>query len=78
MPDALDLAVGRVIQEIRHEKGLSQEALSFAANRHRTYVSLIERGRYSPSVRTLWTLAEALGVKPSEIIGRVEGELEAS
>ena len=72
---ALEIAFGSVIRELREERGLSQEALSFACGRHRTYVSLIERGKNSPSIQTLWMLAEALEIRPSEILQRVEGPL---
>ena len=71
----LETAFGQVIRELREKQGLSQEELSFAANRHRTYVSLIERGRNSPSMRTLWVLADALGVEPADIIRRVQRRL---
>jgi transcriptional regulator with XRE-family HTH domain len=71
----LQLAFGEVIRELRGKAGLSQEGLSFACGRHRTYVSLIERGRNAPSITTLWLLAEALGVRPSEIIRRTERRL---
>ena len=64
--------MGRVIRELREERGLSQEALGFACGRHRTYVSLIERGRNSPSLRTLQMLADALEVQPSELVRRAE------
>jgi transcriptional regulator with XRE-family HTH domain len=69
---ALDRAFGEVLRELRQERGLSQEGLSFACERHRTYVSLLERGRSSPSLGTLWMLAKALEVRPSEIVRRVE------
>ncbi len=72
----LDRAFGAVIRELRHERGLSQEALSFACQRHRTYVSLIERGRNSVSVQTLWMLSGALGVRPSAVLLRVEARLD--
>lgn len=65
-------AFGQVLRELRHQRGLSQEALSFACGRHRTYVSLLERGLNSPSLRTLWMLAEALDVRPSTLIRRTE------
>jgi transcriptional regulator with XRE-family HTH domain len=71
----LEIVFGQVIRELREKQGLSQEQLSFAAARHRTYVSLIERGRNSPSIRTLWLLADALGVEPSDIIRRVQKRL---
>ena len=72
--DDLQTVFGRVVREFRMKAGLSQEALSFACGRHRTYVSLIERGKNAPSILTLWALAEALGVAPSKIIRRVETE----
>lgn len=72
MPADLDRAFGDVVRELRHERGLSQEALSFACDRHRTYVSLLERGRNSPSLRTLWLIADALEVSPSVLVRRVE------
>jgi transcriptional regulator with XRE-family HTH domain len=68
-------ALGEVIRELRQRRGLSQEELSFACHRHRTYVSLIERGKNSPSMRTLWLIAEALEVRPSEVIRKVERRL---
>jgi transcriptional regulator with XRE-family HTH domain len=68
----LQEAFGQVVREFRLKAGLSQEALSFACGRHRTYVSLIERGKNAPSITTLWLLADALNVRPSEIIRRVE------
>jgi transcriptional regulator with XRE-family HTH domain len=71
----LQVAFGQVIRDLRLEAGLSQEALSLSCGRHRTYVSLIERGKNSPSITTLWLLAEALGVQPSTVIRRVEKAL---
>ncbi|MFI5053017.1 MAG: helix-turn-helix domain-containing protein [Acidimicrobiia bacterium] len=75
MSTELNQAFGEVVRELRHDRDLSQEALSFACGRHRTYVSLLERGRNSPSLDTLWTIADALGVAASEIIERVERRL---
>lgn len=71
----LQVAFGQVIRELRKKAGLSQEALSFACHRHRTYVSLLERGMNAPSITTLWMMSEALGVTPSGVIRRVEARL---
>jgi transcriptional regulator with XRE-family HTH domain len=71
----LQVAFGQVIRDLRLEAGLSQEALSLSCGRHRTYISLIERGKNSPSITTLWLMAEALGVQPSAVIRRVEKAL---
>lgn len=72
MADSVAQAFGEVLRELRNQRGLSQEALSFACERHRTYVSILERGLNSPSLSTIWMFADALGVKPSEIVRRVE------
>jgi transcriptional regulator with XRE-family HTH domain len=72
----LKAAFGSVIRQLREDQGLSQEALSFAAGRHRTYVSLLERGRNSPSLATLWSLAAALKMPASEIVEKVERHLQ--
>ncbi len=71
-----DDAFGRVLRRLRQERGMSQEALAHACDRHRTYISLLERGRNSPSLRTLFRLATALGTLPSSIIRHVEVEIE--
>ena len=76
-PEGLDDAFGRVLRTTRRRKGLTQEALAFAGNLHPTYVSLLERGKNSPSLRALFVLAEALGVKPSELVARTESELRS-
>ena len=65
-------AFGLVLQELRHELNLSQEVLGFESGYHRTYISLLERGRKSPSLNTIFQLASVLRVTPSEIIRRVE------
>jgi transcriptional regulator with XRE-family HTH domain len=70
-------AFGAVVRDLRVRAKLSQEELSFACGRHRTYVSLIERGKNAPSITTLWLLAEALDVSPSLVIRRVENHLKS-
>lgn len=63
---------GQVLQQLRRDRGLSQEELGFASGYHRTYISLLERGHKSPSLRTIFELAKALKVEPSEIVERVQ------
>lgn len=71
-PHPLDAAFGRAVRALRVERGLSQEALSFACGRHRTYVSGIERATSSPTLGTMAVLADALGVSTSELVRRAE------
>jgi len=66
---------GQVIQELRRQRGLSQEELGFESGLHRTYVSLLERGKRSPTLTTLIQLATALNIQPSEIVRRVESRM---
>jgi transcriptional regulator with XRE-family HTH domain len=68
-------AFAQVLKELRTKRGLSQEALAHACDRHRTYISLLERAKHSPSLGVLFNLADALGTRPSEILRRVEAKL---
>jgi transcriptional regulator with XRE-family HTH domain len=65
-------AFGKVLREIRNEHSLSQEELGFESGYHRTYISLLERGKKSPSLNTVFQLGAVLGVSPSEILRRTE------
>ena len=63
---------GNVLKQLRNDKGLSQEELGFESGYHRTYISLLERGKKSPSLKTIFQLAKALDVDPSEIMKRLQ------
>ena len=65
-------AFGLVLRDLRKERGLSQEALALDAGIQRNYVSLIERGINQPTVTTIFKLAIALKVRPSELVALVE------
>lgn len=55
------LAIGDHIRKLREKASISQENLSLKAGYYRTYVGKIEQGLYSPSLHTVWRLADALG-----------------
>ena len=74
----LENAFGKVLRELRTERGLSQESLALEASVQRNYVSLLERGKYAASLRVLFQLADALAVSPAEIVSRMELELRAT
>ncbi len=73
----LDRFLGAEIQRLRTAKGWSQEYLAEVANLHRTYISQLERGLKSPSVRVLYQIAAALGVTMSALLEVVEESLDA-
>jgi transcriptional regulator with XRE-family HTH domain len=68
----IDEAFGRVLRRLREDRGLSQEQLAFESGLHRTYISLIERGKRSPSLRTIQKIALALGSRLSAVISEVD------
>ena len=51
---------------------LTQEQLSFAAEIDRSYISLLEHDKKSPTVDMLFRLCDTLGVSASSLLARVE------
>ena len=68
-------AFGRVLRRLRTDRKLSQEQLALEADLQRNYISLLERGENSASVRTIFKLTAALGVSAAELFTQVESEL---
>jgi len=66
------LALGRRLRELRAEQGFSQEAFADHCGLHRTAMSLIERGKRVPSLRTLATLSQGFGISLSELLEDVD------
>ena len=67
---------GRVIRQLREERGVTQEVLSGLAALSRSHLADIERGSVSASVDTLWRICDALGLRLSDLIRRVEEETD--
>lgn len=64
--------VGLIIRQVRIEKGLSQEELSYKCELHRTYIGSIERAEKVASIITLEKIAKALEIPISEIFMQYE------
>lgn len=64
--------VGKIIKNFREERKLSQEVLSGLADIDRSHLSKIELGLRSPTVTVLYKIANAMGVKASEILSSAE------
>lgn len=56
------------LKYFRLAAGLSQEELAHRAHLDRTYVSSLERGRYSASIDKIESLSLALGIEASELL----------
>jgi len=66
---AMDLAVGRRIRELRRAKQMSLEVVAARTDLSIGFISQIERGLSSPSLRVLATLADVLGVGIAALFG---------
>lgn len=71
-----NIAFGIVLRDLRLKSGLSQESLGFAADLQRNYISLMELGQNQPTITTIFKLASALEIQPSELIKLVEKEIK--
>ncbi|MEF2070588.1 cupin domain-containing protein [Consotaella sp. CSK11QG-6] len=61
-------AIGNRIREARQARGMTLQAIANAANLSPSMLSLVERGRASPSIGSLVVIASALGVTMSELL----------
>ncbi|MDE2465237.1 MAG: helix-turn-helix transcriptional regulator [Alphaproteobacteria bacterium] len=61
-----------MLRALRKRAGLSQEQLALDADVQRNYVSLLERGLNSASLKTIFKLSEALHVSPSDLLVQAE------
>ena len=71
-----NFAVGKAIRDLRKEKGISQDVLSGFAGIARAHLTMIENGTKQANFETLWKIALALDIRPSELVARIEEEIE--
>ena len=64
--------LGDELRRAREAASLTQEELAERAEVHRTYVSLLERDKKSPTVAVLSRLCAAMGIRASVLLARVE------
>lgn len=67
-------AFGVVISTLRVQKGLTQESLSGLAGIARSHLAALEKGEKTAKLDTVWRIADALEMNPSELIRRTEQE----
>ncbi len=64
--------LGLIISTERSARQMSQEQLSALAGISRGHLAALESGKKSPSLKTFWKLAEALSMKPSQLLAKLE------
>ncbi len=72
-PTSFEKTFGDVIRKRRLALGISQEELADRCDLHRTYISQIERGLKSVSLKVLSRLAKALNTRPHLLVKETEG-----
>jgi transcriptional regulator with XRE-family HTH domain len=72
MPGTPAKAFGEALRELRLELGLSQEQAALVCGIDRAYFGQLERSVKSPTLHTLWRLADGLGTRPSQLLARAE------
>jgi len=60
--DAVSVNIGERLRDLREARNISMRALAARSGLSANALSMIERGRASPSVSTLYKLADALGI----------------
>jgi transcriptional regulator with XRE-family HTH domain len=66
------LALGKRMRDLRAKHGFSQEAFADHCGLHRTAMSLIERGKRVPNLRTLVTISRGFGITLSELLRGID------
>ena len=74
--ELLQTCFGQILRQLRNKVGISQEKLALDVGLDRTYISLMERGLRTPTLYTIFLLAERLDTSVTEIVSEVEGLYE--
>jgi transcriptional regulator with XRE-family HTH domain len=67
--DATSVNVGGRLRELRESRGISMRTLATRSGLSANALSMIERGKTSPSVSTLYKLSDALGISITAFFG---------
>lgn len=68
--------IGKLIKALREEKKLTQNVVSGLATLNEAHYSKIERGLRCPNIETIFKIAYALDMKPSELISILENQVK--
>ena len=66
--DQVRVAVGRAVRAARVREGMSMRALATACGVSQAFLSAVERGLSTPSLATIYRLADVLGTEPASLL----------
>jgi transcriptional regulator with XRE-family HTH domain len=72
----IELIFGKIVKSVRIKKGITQEQLALESTLGRSYISELENGKYQPTLTSLFDIAKALKMKPSDLVKLVELEYD--
>lgn len=68
------LKFGNRVRELRKERNLSQEELSYKADLHRTYIGMIERAEKNITLANIEKIANALETSIDDLLKFGDGK----
>lgn len=74
-PGPLTEAFAHAVRDTRKAKGLSQEAAAAACDVERSHYGTIERAAVSPTLDTVWKIAQGLQVPPAKLFAAADRTL---
>ena len=66
--DDIAAAFGAALRERRRGLNVTQERLAEAAGLTPTFVSMMERGQYQPTLQTVFAVAAGLGIDVADLV----------
>lgn len=70
----ITILLGKRIQELRKQRGMSQERFALKIGMDRTYLASVEAGKRNVAIRNIKKIADGLGVTLSELFKNIEQE----
>ncbi len=70
--------LGSILRYFRKKQGMTQKELATRADLERTYISMLERSVYMPTVKTFCAYCEGLDLPSSLVMSRIEEKLGPS
>jgi putative transcriptional regulator len=61
------------LEKVRSDKNITQKELSIMSGLSKSYISELESGKYSSTIKVICKLCKALGCTPNDLV-KCEGE----